>query len=116
MLDMLPTKPTAPTSPGTQSRFRVRYNVALKLVRRAHLFAGLFMTPWVFLYGITGFLFNHPGAFSDREVRYAGRSTVVGTALESFPGAPELADQVVDALNAKAGTTTFRLVERDSAA
>jgi hypothetical protein len=116
MLDTPPTTAADPTNPGTQSRSRVRYNAALKLVRRAHLFAGLFMTPWVFLYGITGFLFNHPGAFPDREVRYAGRSAAAGTALESFPGAPEIADQVVAALNAKAGTTAFRLVESDSAA
>jgi hypothetical protein len=55
------------------------------------MFAGLFMTPWVFLYGMTGFLFNHPEAFPDREVRTASRAEVVGTALEDFPTAPELA-------------------------
>lgn len=98
------------------SRAHVRYNAALKLVRRAHLFAGLFMTPWVFLYGVTGFLFNHPDAFPDREVRTAGRTEVAGTALEGFPTAPELADRVVAALNARSEGPGFRLVDRDQAA
>ena len=39
------------------------------------MFAGLFLVPWVFLYGVSAFLFNHPDAFPDREVRVvsAGR-------------------------------------------
>jgi hypothetical protein len=99
----------------TTSRARVHYNAALKLVRRVHLFAGLFMTPWVFLYGVTGFLFNHPAAFPDREVRAAGRAVLRGTALEDFPAAPKLAEDVVEALNAAAGTSSVRLVDRDDA-
>jgi hypothetical protein len=97
------------------SRARVRYNAALKLVRRVHLFAGLLMTPWVFLYGVTGFLFNHPGAVADREVRTVGRAEVVGTALADFPTAPELADRLVEALNTTAGTPSFRSVDRNDA-
>jgi hypothetical protein len=96
-------------------RGRVRYQAALKLVRRFHLFIGLFMTPWVFLYGVTGFLFNHPEAFSDRAVRTTSRPDLAGTALEGFPTAPELADHVVEALNRHVGTSTFRLVDRKSA-
>ena len=48
---------------------RNRYSVVLRLIRRIHLYTGLFMTPWVFLYGVSGFLFNHPGAFSGGDVR-----------------------------------------------
>ena len=29
-------------------------------IRRIHLFSGLFMLPWVLLYGFTALLFNHP--------------------------------------------------------
>jgi hypothetical protein len=29
-------------------------------IRRIHLFSGLFMLPWVLLYGVTALLFNHP--------------------------------------------------------
>jgi hypothetical protein len=116
-----PAEPMRPATyladgPGRRaSRFRVRSNAVLKLVRRMHLFAGLFMTPWVFLYGVTGFLFNHPEAFPDREVRTAGRSDLAGTPLDGFPTAPELADRIVAALNHQAGSGTFRLVDRAEA-
>lgn len=33
-------------------------------IRRVHLYSGLFLVPWVFLYGVTAFLFNHPDFFS----------------------------------------------------
>lgn len=36
----------------------------MKLVRRVHLYSGLFLLPWVLLYGITALLFNHPTTFS----------------------------------------------------
>ncbi len=107
-----------PTSARAEkSRARVRYNMAMKWLRRVHLFAGLFMTPWVFLYGITGFLFNHPETLSDREVHFAGRSELAGTALEEFPNAKRMAEDVVAALNARGGggDEEYRLVDRDSA-
>jgi hypothetical protein len=98
-----------------RARSRVRYHAALKLVRRAHLFAWLFMKPWVFLYGVTGFLFKHPDAFPDREVRAAGRAELEGTPLEGFPTANELAARVVEAINARAERPSFRLVGREGA-
>ena len=113
MLDL--SSPLVNESVRPQSRARVRYNAALKWVRRVHLFAGLFMTPWVLLYGVSGFLFNHPDAFPDREVRTAGRAEVAGTPLEGFPTAPELAERVVETLNARAETSAFQLIDRDGA-
>jgi hypothetical protein len=113
-IDELPSA-DAQNTPQITSRARVRYNAALKLLRRVHMFAGLFMTPWIFLYGITGFLFNHPSALSDRDVQSAGRAEIAGTALERFPAAPELADRVVEALNDQAGRAAFRRVDRDAA-
>jgi hypothetical protein len=101
---------------GSSSPSRLRYNAALKLVRRVHLFAGLFMTPWVFLYGVTGFLFNHPDAFPDRAICTTDRAAIAGTGLERFPAAPELADRIVEALNARANSTGYRLIRRESAA
>jgi hypothetical protein len=98
-----------------RTRARVRYNAWLKIVRRAHLFTGLLLVPWGLLYGVTGFLFNHPDAFPDREARTLGPSQLSGTRLEGFPTAPELADRVVEALNAKAGGEAFRLVDRPAA-
>ena len=32
----------------------------LKTLRRIHLYSGLALLPWVLLYGVTAFLFNHP--------------------------------------------------------
>jgi hypothetical protein len=86
-----------------QSRTRVRYNRSMKLIRRAHMYAGLFLLPWVFLYGVTAFLFNHPEAFPDREVRTVSRSEAAGTPLGEMPGADELATRVVKAVNDRSG-------------
>jgi hypothetical protein len=115
MLAPFRASPRKSEKPRSQSRARVRYNAALKVIRKVHMFVGLFMAPWVFLYGVTGFLFNHPDAFPDRAVRTAGRSDLSGTALEAFPTAPELAERVVSALNAERGTQRFTLVDRAGA-
>jgi hypothetical protein len=100
-------------------RARVRYNAALRLVRRAHLYAGLFLLPWVFLYGVTALLFNHPGAFPDRKIVPLDASDLAGTPFEDFPGAPELASRIVGGLKPteRDGTTgpSFRLVHPEAA-
>lgn len=88
----------------------------MKVVRRVHMFVGLFLTPWVFLYGVTAFLFNHPEAFTDREVRWAGPEQVAGTGLEGLPTASQLAPRVIEALNAREGKGPFRLAEDGRAA
>lgn len=87
---------------AARSLARARYNAALRLVRRAHLYAGLFMIPWVFLYAVTAFLFNHPGAFPDREAVAFGPADSAGTSLGGFAPPSELASRVVEGLN-KAG-------------
>jgi hypothetical protein len=94
---------------------RNRYNATLKLVRRVHLFTGLFMTPWVLLYGVSGFLFNHPEAFPDREVRPIGPAETARTGFEDFPDAPAIAARVVEEMNARSSGRPLRLVEPGSA-
>jgi hypothetical protein len=74
---------------------------SMHLVRRIHLFSGLFMFPWVMLYGITALLFNHPGAFPDQPVKIFQRADFVDTALESAADPAADAEQVIAALNAK---------------
>jgi hypothetical protein len=74
----------------------------MRLVRRTHLFAGLFMLPWVVLYGVTAFLFNHPDAFPDHPPRTFGAAEFSGTAVEGLPSPAEAAAQVVAALRAEA--------------
>jgi hypothetical protein len=105
----------APSRKVKMSARNQPYHAALRLVRRLHLYTGLFMTPWVFVYGISGFLFNHPEAFRDREVRPIGRTETAGTGFEDFPNVPAIAARVVEAINAKSPDRPLRLVEPESA-
>ena len=83
-------------------------------VRRLHLFLGLFLLPWVLLYGVSGFLFNHPTAFPDQPTRTFGPEEVRGTPLEGLPTPANMAEEVVAALNEKGGS--HRVVRPDEAA
>ena len=83
-------------------------------VRRLHLYLGLFLVPWVLVYGVSGFLFNHPTAFPDQPVRSFGLEEIRGTPLEGLPKPAELAEEVVSALSEKGGS--YRLVRPDEAA
>jgi hypothetical protein len=100
---------------ASRSRARARYNAALKLVRRVHMYVGLFLTPWGFLYGVSAFLFNHPDAFPDQESRRVDRSETAGTSLEAMPDSRALAARVVEALNARADGRSYRLNNSNSA-
>lgn len=112
---------TAPLAESSKVRphWRARYNRAMKLVRRIHLYAGLFMTPWVFLYGVSACLFNHPELFADQEVRRFGPERLARTALAQPLKAATLAGQVVAALNATGSDAgprgTYRLVRAEEA-
>ncbi len=74
----------------------------LHAVRRAHLYTGLMLLPWVVLYGVTAFLFNHPAAFADAPTVPFGADALAGTPLEAPPSPEQVADEVVAALNARA--------------
>jgi hypothetical protein len=82
-------------------------------VRRLHLFLGLFLLPWVLLYGVSGFLFNHPTAFPDQPTRSFGPEEVRGTPLEGLPTPAGMAEEVVAALNEKGGS--YSVVRPDEA-
>jgi hypothetical protein len=82
---------------AAKSRARARFNRAMKLARRIHLYTGLFMTPWVFLYGFTALLFNHPEAFPDARIVHF---EAAGGPLAGVPRPTALAEEVVKALNA----------------
>lgn len=88
----------------------------MHVVRRGHLYFGLFLVPWVLLYGATGFLFNHPTAFSDQPTASFGRSELVGTPMENPPSPAEVAEQVVALLKARANPPVeYRLVQPEKA-
>jgi hypothetical protein len=98
-----------PDDPHTVSR-RPFGKRLLMWVRRGHLYLGLFLFPWAILYGVTGFLFNHPTAFSDVPAVSFSASTLVGTSAENLPTPQEIAEQVVSRLNeVKAPPKPFEL-------
>ena len=72
---------------------------AIQLTRRAHLYAGLLLLPWVFLYGVTGLLFNHPTWFADTLNIAFGRSEMKGTAIESLLTPAQMAAAVLEQMN-----------------
>ena len=88
----------------------------MQIVRRTHLYAGLFLAPWVAMYGFSGLIFNHGGWFAPGGGEASPKPiewTVDGTALPSWPEPEALARKVVTAMNAtakdKAGTEEYRL-------
>jgi hypothetical protein len=72
---------------------------ALHLLRRGHLYLGLFLFPWAVLYGVTAFLFNHPSAFPDQPTAIYGPAATAGTPLDGASGPTAVAEQVVARLN-----------------
>ncbi|MEM8681181.1 MAG: hypothetical protein AAGF97_17680 [Planctomycetota bacterium] len=67
-----------PDNEALSRRKPLRHQVVM-FIRRVHLYSGLFMLPWVLLYGSTALLFNHPTVFS-------------GSSTEIIPFGPALAD------------------------
>ncbi len=85
------------------------------LVRRIHLYTGLFLLPWVILYGVTGAMFNHLGLFPRLAIQPVEQSVVANTEIASFPSAEDLAQQVVDALQSSTNSTGIVLSENHGA-
>ncbi|HVL14207.1 MAG TPA: PepSY domain-containing protein [Gemmata sp.] len=101
--------------PAPRPRRPLRKRV-MHCVRRGHLYLGLFLLPWAILYGVTGFLFNHPSAFADVPAREFGRSELAGTPLEYPPVPAEVAGRVVAALNDRAPDgTRYQLASPEKA-
>ncbi len=70
----------------------------LMTMRRVHLYSGLFMFPWVLLYGFTGWFFNHPGYFTGDQVQSV--SLLDSTAAnQSLPSPDDVASRVVEEIN-----------------
>src|SRR5204862_6189765 len=86
-----------------------------QLIRRLHLYAGLFMIPWVALYAFTGFLFNHGLWLPEHPTISFGPDVTRGTPLEGLADAATLADEVTDVLRERARadgrSSNMRIVE-----
>ncbi|MBA4190563.1 MAG: hypothetical protein C0467_21460 [Planctomycetaceae bacterium] len=84
----------------------------MHVVRRGHLYLGLFLLPWAILYGATGFLFNHPTAFSDAPLTTFDRAELAGTPMENPPSPVAVAEQVVAMLRTRANPPVdYQLVQ-----
>lgn len=71
----------------------------MRVVRRVHMYLGLFLVPWLLLFGISGVSFNHPNVGE----RVEG-TPVPAARLRELTGfeawsAPELAQTIVEVLN-----------------
>lgn len=100
---------------------RSRLRTMMYWMRRWHLYSGLFLFPWVMLYGVSALLLNHPEAFPDQLRRRLVAADVVGTGLDRLPSAAEVAAHLVSALNDapspdEQAKRVYRLVAPESAA
>lgn len=73
---------------------RVRFT---RVIRRIHLYAGLLLLPWIFLFGLSGMLFNHPNLGEEVVGRPLARADL--GALQAW-SAQAIAERVVGGLNA----------------
>ncbi len=99
---------TSPLSRRIWSRFKI-------LIRRIHLYSGLFLLPWVFLYGVTGAMFNHQGLLPEMTIQTVDSSVVANSAIKDFPDPATFAQQVVDALQESAKDANITLAENHGA-
>lgn len=79
------------------------------LIRRIHLYSGLFLLPWVILYGMTGAMFNHLGLFPQLSIETVDEAAVADSGLSSFPKPIELATTVTQELQKQAGQVRIEL-------
>lgn len=82
----------------------------LMFARRAHLYAGLFMLPWVVLYGVTGALFNHSKLFPDMAVVDVPADRLPESITSQLPSQVDVAAEVVASLNADGGYPDVELI------
>lgn len=76
--------------------------------RRAHLYLGLFLLPWVLLYGITGPMFSHKELFANAKFQSVSLSEIQPP-LDKFPELSELAVQVTEQLRTLAPDNKIEL-------
>jgi len=112
------TAPQVP-EPSIDTRRRPLGKRILQVIRRLHLYAGLFMIPWVSLYAFTGLLFNHGLWLPEHPSISFGPEVTHGTPLEELTDAAALAEEVTAVLRERARRdrrpANLRLVEPERA-
>ncbi|MBD3672915.1 MAG: PepSY domain-containing protein [Planctomycetaceae bacterium] len=85
------------------------------IIRRTHLYAGLFLLPWVLLYGVTGAMFNHQELFPNGQFESLDASLLADSPMTDFPTPAALAEQVVTELQAASPRVTIELADNHGA-
>lgn len=102
------------TTPASRRSWSAR---PMRWLRRLHMYLALFMFPWVFLYGITGFLFNHPNTLPDHDIRKLDSQELQGIFLDSLPEPEQAATAVLNRIEEEKGTamSEYKLINPESA-
>ncbi len=103
----------SPSSP--EHRPRRTWSRVMILLRRVHLYSGLFLLPWVFLYGITGAMYNHQNLFPEVTTEYFDSTILEESPMEEFPSAADFAQRVVDSIQASANGSEVKLAPHHGA-
>ncbi|GAB5401937.1 MAG: hypothetical protein Aurels2KO_01680 [Aureliella sp.] len=85
-------------SPGKKAA----WTKAMIFLRRLHLYAGLFLVPWVFLYGITGAMYNHQWLLPEAKFTSFPPELLESESIKDFPAADQLAEQVIESIQSQA--------------
>ncbi|MBK9385303.1 MAG: PepSY domain-containing protein [Planctomycetes bacterium] len=78
-------------------RPRLRWAQLRLAIRRVHLYSGLALVPFVALYAVTAFLFNHPSAAAELELRTLSRADLEAHGRSPLPPPLVLAEQLLAA-------------------
>lgn len=95
----------------TDKRRRKFQTQTIILLRRIHLYAGLFLLPWVFLYGITGAMYNHYGLLPEASIQNISADQLQDSSLQQIPEPVAFAKQVVEALQSAAPDSSIQFIE-----
>lgn len=85
-----------PSAPSNATRRQL----ALRLLRRVHLYLGLLLWPFLLLFGLTGLSFNHPTVGRGLDVKNLSRAEVAAASSFEPWDAEQVASEVVAGLNA----------------
>jgi len=111
------TEATNEVSPTKTTNDGTRWGKMITLwLRRCHLYLGLFLAPWALLYGITGYLFNHPTHFSDRGLKEISSSDLATSGFDgTLPDPLEAAEEVISKLNERFPESKLVIAEASDA-
>jgi hypothetical protein len=102
LADSTTPSPTKAPTPAKRKSSKKRKNQIFRLVRRVHMYSGLLLLPFVLLYGLTGWLFNHPTHFAPLDSYSVEQEKVLESGFANVAPPAELAAEVVRMMKEKA--------------